>query len=91
MNLTLNVGALLSDNNRTRLIMNDLEVVVDETCANENKKTLWNRYLNSVRIALRLLRKRKKCGHNEINDFQIHNDLFAQDWVESRGHSGITN
>ena len=76
-----NVNVLRLDNNRTRLIINDLEAIVDATCTNENRKTLWKRCLENVRLVLILLRKWNNYTHDEMNNFQRHIDLFAQDWV----------
>lgn len=86
-----NVGMLRLDNNRTRLIVDDLEEIINATCTDENRKTLWKRSLNNIRIALILLRKRSNYTHDEMNNFQRHVDLFAQDWVTLWGESGITN
>ena len=85
------VGVIHLDNNKTRLITNYLEVIIDDTCTNENRKYLWKRCLTNVRIALILLRKRNNRTHNRTQYFQSHIDLFAQYRVELWEVSGIKN
>jgi hypothetical protein len=76
------MGSLSMDNNRTRLIINEFELIIEVSFPNSdaNKRRL-PRCLPQYRAALTILRKNTDYTANEINAFQEHIDAWFCDWV----------
>ena len=59
------------DNNRNRLISNDLELLIDRAVTDESRKTLWKRSVINIRLAMSLLRKKSNYNEDEMINFQL--------------------
>ena len=87
-----NVGTLSMDNNRTRSVMNFIELLIEVSFPNsdDNKRRLL-RCFPRYRAAIIILRKDTDATLDEINTFQDHIDAWFQDWVIVYGKEGCTN
>ena len=86
------MGSLSMDNNRTRSIINQLELLI-EVCfpdSDANKRRLL-RCFPRYRDALIILRKNSDYTEDEIKAFQVHIDAWFCDWVVVYGREGCTN
>ena len=86
------MGTLSMDNNRTRSIMNSIELLVEESFPNAdvNKGRLL-RCFPKYRAAMVLLRKNTDLDKEEIQTFQCLIDGWFNDWVRVYGKEGCTN
>ncbi|KAI2505580.1 hypothetical protein MHU86_8822 [Fragilaria crotonensis] len=86
------LGSLSMDNNRTRLIINEFELLIEVSFpySDANKRRLL-RCLPRYRAALTILRKNTDYTANEIKAFQEHIDAWFCDWVAVYGKEGCTN
>jgi hypothetical protein len=80
------------DNNRTRAIINEFELIIEVSFPDSdgNKRRLLPcspRY----RAALTILRKNTDYTPDEINAFQEHIDAWFCEWVSVYGKEGCTN
>ncbi|KAI2494593.1 hypothetical protein MHU86_19918 [Fragilaria crotonensis] len=87
-----NVGTLSMDNNRTRSVMNSIELLIEVSFPNsdDNKRRLL-RCFPRYRAAMIILRKDTDATLDEISTFQDHIDAWFQDWVTVYGREGCTN
>lgn len=86
------MGSLSMDNNRTRCIINELELLI-QVCfpdSNANKRRLL-RCFPRYRDALKILRKNTDYTEDEVEEFQEHIDAWFCDWVAVYGREGCTN
>ena len=86
------MGTLSMDNNRTRRVMNSIELLVNVSfpCNDINRKRLL-RCFPKYRAAMVLLRKNSDLDDNEIQTFQSLIDAWFNDWVRVYGKEGCTN
>ena len=86
------MGSLSMDNNRTRLIVNEIELIIDVSFPDSdvNKGRLL-RCFPSYRAAIVILRKNSDYTEDEVNTFQNHIDAWFCDWVSVYGKEGCTN
>ena len=87
-----NMGTLSMDNNRTRAVMNSIELIIEESISNSNanKERLLRRFPR-YRAAMIILRKKTDATDEEIATFQDHIDVWFRDWVHVYGKEGCTN
>ncbi|KAI2511868.1 hypothetical protein MHU86_2600 [Fragilaria crotonensis] len=86
------MGTLSMDNNRTRSVMNSIELLVEESFPNSDaNKHLLLRCFHRYRAAMIILRKNTDATEDEIRTFQDHIDAWFQDWVKVYGKEGCTN
>ena len=86
------MGTLSMDNNRTRLVMNAIELLIAESFpAVHTKKDLLLRCFPRYRAAICILRKSTDATEEEIATFQDHIDAWFRDWVKVYGKEGCTN
>lgn len=86
------MGALSMDNNRTRSIMNSIELLVAVSFPDEDiNKTRLLRCFPKYRAAMVLLRKNTDLSEEEISTFQYLIDGWFNDWVKVYGKEGCTN
>ena len=87
-----NVERLSMDNNRTRSVMNSIELLIEASFPNsDDKKHRLLRCFPRYRAAITILRKDTDATLDEINEFQDHIDAWFQDWVNVYGRKGCTN
>jgi hypothetical protein len=87
------MGTLSMDNNRTRSIMNSIELLVEESFPSSpdvNRLRLL-RCFPKYRAAMVLLRKDTDLDEVEIRTFQGLIDGWFNDWVKVYGKEGCTN
>jgi hypothetical protein len=86
------MGTLLMDNNRTRLVMNSIELIVEASFpdADQNKARLLHCFPH-YQAAIVILRKDSDYTDGEITAFQEHIDTWFRDWVNVYGKEGCTN
>ena len=86
------MGTLSMDNNRTRLCVNSIELLIMDSFPNSdiNKPRLLSCFGN-YREALVILRKKTDVTDDEIAMFQCHIDAWFCDWVKVYGREGCTN
>ena len=86
------MGTLSMDNNRTRSIVNEIELLI-EVCFpdSDGRKRRLLRCFPRYRDALTILRKNTDYTDNEIKVFQEHIDAWFCDWMEVYGREGCTN
>jgi ferredoxin-thioredoxin reductase catalytic subunit len=87
-----NMGTLSMDNNRTRVVMNSIELLIEASFsdADENKCRLLQCFPH-YRAAINILRKDTNATEEEIGVFQDHIDSWFRDWVHVFGKEGCTN
>ena len=59
----------------------NLEILIDLAVVDADRKILWKRSVDNLRKEIHIIRKKEDCTEQEINDFQEHVDLYAQDWT----------
>ena len=80
------------DNNRTRAVMNMIEVIIEVSFSTtDTNKELLLRCFPRYRAAITILRKNTDATDDEIAIFQDHIDAWFQDWVKVYGKEGCTN
>lgn len=86
------MGSLSMDNNRTRSIINELELIIDVSFPDSdvNKGRLL-RCFPRYRAAIIILRKNSDYTEDEVKMFQKHIDAWFCDWVSVYGKEGCTN
>jgi hypothetical protein len=90
----ISMGTLSMDNNRTRSIMNSIELLVEESFpeqASDINRLRLLRCFPKYRAAMALLRKSTDLNDDEIMAFQCHIDGWFNDWVKVYGKEGCTN
>ncbi len=86
------MGTLSMDNNRTRLVMNSIELIVEESFANSDpNKHLLLTCFPRYREAIVILRKSTDVSDEEIATFQEHIDAWFRYWVTVYGKEGCAN
>jgi hypothetical protein len=85
------IGAIQMDNVRTRRIMGQLELLVEECIVMEDHKATWLACIPKFRDGITKLRSRDDFHNNAIFSFQKDMDEFFQLWVELWGLEGCTN
>lgn len=86
------MGTLSMDNNRTRSVMNSIELLVEESFPNGDiNKVRLVRCFPKYRAAMVLLRKSTDLNDDEIETFQGLIDSWFNDWVSVYGKEGCTN
>jgi hypothetical protein len=86
------MGTLSMDNNRTRSVMNAIELLIVKSFPTvDANKDLLLRCFPRYRAAIIILRKNTDATEEEIATFQDHIDAWFQDWVKVFGKEGCTN
>jgi hypothetical protein len=85
------MGTLSMDNNRTRSVMNEIELIIQVSFPDSDSKDKLLKCFPHYRAALTILRKTTDYRDDEIEQFQEHIDAWFCDWVEVYGREGCTN
>ena len=86
------MGSLSMDNNRTRSIMNEIELIIEASFPeSDGRRRRLLRCFPRYRAALIILRKHTDYTQDEIIAFQEHIDAWFCDWVHVFGKEGCTN
>jgi hypothetical protein len=86
------IGTICLDNNRTRLIVDSFQGLINISVPNNERAQQWKYCVTDhYSPAIRILRKKEDLSEAEIRTFQEHVDLFFQSWVDLVGSDGITN
>ena len=86
------MGTLSMDNNRTRLVMNMIELLIVESFPTTDvKRDLLLQCFPHYRAAVIILRKKTDATDDEIAAFQSHVDAWFGGWVQVYGREGCTN
>jgi hypothetical protein len=86
------MGTLSMDNNRTRSVINDLELIIEVSFPeSDTNKAKLLRCFPHYRAGLTILRKTTDYSDEEIEKFQEHIDEWFGDWVSVYGREGCTN
>jgi hypothetical protein len=85
------IGTIQMDNMRTRRIMGQLELLVEECIVEEPDKIKWLACIPKFRDGMIKLRSRDDFDDTAIFSFQKDMDEFFQLWVELWGLEGCTN
>lgn len=64
------LGPITMDNTRVRKIVDSLEMLIDITVVDANRKILWYSALQNYRIAMVLLRQKRDFTNDQIATFQ---------------------
>ena len=86
------LGSITLENWRVRRVMDQLELLVNLSIPDVNRKTAWDRSLPKYRAVM--LQARCKVDWNtpeNIAQFQLLVDEWFQDWIWLHGQGGITN
>ena len=87
-----NLGTLSMDNNRTRRVVNAIELLIDASFdATDGNRDILLQCFPHYRSALLILRKDTDASDEEIRKFQDHIDLWFSGWVQVFGREGCTN
>ena len=89
------MGTLSMDNNRTRKVVNAIELLINvcfdgDGDINERKHHLLQCFPH-YREALLILRKDTDASEDEITKFQHHIDSWFSHWIQVYGREGCTN
>jgi hypothetical protein len=85
------IGAIQMDNMRTRRIVGQLELLVEECMATEDHKAKWLACIPKFRDGMIKLGGRDDFDDAAVFSFQKDVDEFFQLWVELWGLEGCTN
>jgi hypothetical protein len=87
-----NMGALEMDNNRTRSMINEIELIIEGSFpdSDDNKQRLLCCF-PQYRADVIILRKNTDLTEEEIATFQDHINAWFCDWVKVYGKEGCTN
>jgi hypothetical protein len=85
------IGAIQMDNVRTRRIVGQLDLLVEECVVTEDYKATWLACIPKFRDGMMKLRSRDDFDNNAIFSFQKDMDEFFQLWVELWGLEGCTD
>jgi hypothetical protein len=86
------MGTLSMDNNRTRSVMNSIEMLIVQSFPTTDvNRDLLLRCFPQYRAAIVILRKNTDATDEEIAAFQDHVDAWFRDWVKVYGKEGCTH
>jgi hypothetical protein len=87
-----NMGTLSMDNNRTRKLMDSIELIIEDSYPDsDGNKLRLLRCFPHYRAAIVILRKDTDYTEEEIKKFQEHIDEWFEDWISVYGREGCTN
>ncbi len=84
------LGIICLDNNKTRKVVNGLDLIID-FCIAPTEQSKWKDCIANYRQAMNLLRKRTDLSNNEVKMFQQHVDAFFVAWLDLVSREGVTN
>jgi hypothetical protein len=79
------------DNNRARAIFNQIELLIEISVPEEDRKFKWNSCSPKIRGAIEILRLRREYTPREIEEFQELIDEWFLIFLDLWGDSGLTN
>jgi hypothetical protein len=85
------MGTLSMTNNHTRRVMNWIDLIIEASISDANKKERLLRCFRRYSAAMIILRKSTDYTDDEISTFQDHIDAWFRDWVHVYGREGCTN
>lgn len=69
------------DNNRTRKVVNEIELLTQLCLPNANEQNKWNETIHHYRRGMKKLCCKEDFTHDMVIDFQKEIDAFFQIWV----------
>jgi hypothetical protein len=85
------LGTITLDNNRTRKVVNEIELLTQLCLPNADEKSKWNTAIGHYRRGMKKLRCKEDFTHNMVINFQKEIDAFFQIWVTLHGDDGVSN
>jgi hypothetical protein len=85
------VGAITSDNNRIRLILNSFEMLINASIIDITRREKYHFSIPHYRDAMTIVWQQQEYTDNDIITYQNHVDTWFQIWNELHGASGCTN
>jgi len=85
------VGAITLDNNRIRLIMEDLERIIAVSIADDIRRDRYYYCIPEYRYAMQIVRQHNEFTDDDIVRYQKHVDCWFQTWVKLHAAAGCTN
>jgi hypothetical protein len=79
------------DNNRTRLMMNNLDELVNICIHQKERKALFKECIGYYNTLMVMLRKREDFTDEDIDEFQCNADYFYAQWIDLFQAEGVTN
>ena len=77
------------DNNCTRMVINNLTLLIDKTVVDDSDKALWLITVDNYKNAMTLLWKKEDFTNEEIADYQKYGNLFFVNWVKLQENAGV--
>ena len=94
---TRNVGTISMDNVRTRKLITDIDLLIDdcipkEVDNNEASREVWKTWIKNYCVSLDILLVKEDLTDDQIMSYQWALDLFFQQWIDiNKGKEGVTN
>jgi hypothetical protein len=85
------LGTITLDNNRTRKVINEIELLTHLCLPNADEKSKWNKAIGHYRQGMKKLRCKEDFTPDMVIEFQKEIDAFFQIWVTLHGDDGVTN
>jgi len=85
------VGAITLDNNRIRLIMEDLEMLIAVSVCDQVRLDKYYYCMPEYRAAMQIVRQHNEYSDDDIIKYQSHFDSWFQVWVQLHAAAGCTN
>ena len=85
------LGPLSMENTKIRKVIDKLELLIEVSVTNQDRKEKWLRCIPKYRLAMELARQKSDLSNEDVSNFQRAVDEFFQDWVELHGLAGMTN
>jgi hypothetical protein len=79
------------DNNKTRLLCNSLEYIINLCVVDNTRRKDWIETLSNYTISMKILRKKDDFSLEDVKEFQYFTDIFFVRYMELVGRNGITN
>lgn len=79
------------DNNRTRLVMQNFDAIINICCSTNDRKLQWMNIVSKYNAMMKCLRSKEDFTNDDVERFQLRVDCFYQDYMKVVGRPGITN
>ncbi len=79
------------DGNRCRKLIEKIQPLLNLCIHNKELKARWEKIIYHYKYAFEILRSKEDLNYDQIKEFQLHVDIFYQDYVELYARDGITN
>ena len=85
------IGTITLDNNRTRKVVNKMELLIELCLPNADEKCKWNNAIAHYRQGMFKLHCKEDFMSDMVIEFQKNIAAFFQIWVTIHGDDGVTN